>query len=125
MTTSKRLLIVDDESAILFAFSQYLKSPSLVIETAETVEIAFGLIDRLPFDAAVVDLCLAGTASLDGLSVVRRLKERSPDCIVMVVTAFAGEDIKETISQSGADLHFEKPVSPEKIRETLELRGIG
>jgi DNA-binding response OmpR family regulator len=124
MTTIKRLLIVDDEPAILFAFSQYLKSPSLCIETAETAEAALGLIDQRTFDAAIVDLSLAGAAQLAGLDIVRRLKERHPACLVLVVTAFAGDEIKGSISRAGADLYFEKPVSPEKIKETLALKGI-
>jgi len=42
----------------------------------------------------------------------------------MVVTAYGGDDIKKTIHDLGADYYFEKPVSPQKIKEVLAQHGI-
>jgi DNA-binding response OmpR family regulator len=41
-----------------------------------------------------------------------------------VVTAFGGEEIKANVRTMGAEYYFEKPISPEKLRETLKARGI-
>ncbi len=124
MTSIQRVLMVDDEPAILFAFSQFLKSPSMLIETAETPEAAFDLMQRNLFDAALVDLRLTGAERLEGLDIVRMLRQRHPRCVIIVVTAFGGDQIRADIRLAGADYYFEKPVSPEKIKETLTLSGI-
>jgi DNA-binding response OmpR family regulator len=124
MNTVRHLLIVDDEPAILFAFSQFLKAPGIHIDTAETAEAAIDLIERKSIDAAIVDLRLTGAATLEGLDVIRRLKERQPSCVVLVVTAFGGDEIKTNVRRMGADHYFEKPVSPDKLRETLKMKGI-
>ena len=124
MATVRRLLIVDDETAILFAFSQFLKSPSMLLETAETPEAAYSLIESRIFDAALVDLRLTGAERLEGLDIVGVLRQRFPQCVIIVVTAFGGDRIQADIRKAGADFYFEKPVSPEKIKETLTRAGI-
>ncbi len=124
MNMVRRLLIVDDEPAILFAFSQFLKAPAVLIETAETADEAMSLINRLSFDAAIVDLRLTGATTLEGWDVIRHLKGKQSLCTILVVTAFGGDEIKENVRRLGADYYFEKPVSPEKLKETLTLKGI-
>jgi DNA-binding response OmpR family regulator len=115
---------VDDESAILFAFSQYLKSPGVEIDTADTADKAMALIETNDYRAAVVDLRLTGATTMEGCDIIMRLKRRPAACAVMVVTAYGGREIKETVKGLGADYYFEKPVSPKVIRDTLKQLSV-
>ena len=124
MDASRRILLVDDEAAILFAFSQFLGAPGITIDTAETVDKAVGFITANDYCAAVVDLRLTGATTMEGCDIIRLIKERRPSTTVVVVTAYGGEDIRETVVRLGADFYFEKPVSPKVIRETLKNRGV-
>jgi DNA-binding response OmpR family regulator len=124
MNHKHHILIVDDEPAILFAFSQFLKSPTIVIETASTLEDAVDVLKLRQFDAVVADLRLTGTANIEGYEVVRSVKLFQDACTIIVVTAYGGDGIKNTVFQLGADFYFEKPVSPQKIKDTLKQRGI-
>jgi DNA-binding response OmpR family regulator len=124
MDAFQRILLVDDEAAILFAFSQFLKAPGVMIDSAETVEKAVGLITSNDYRAAVVDLRLTGATSMEGCDIIRLIKQRRPSTTIVVVTAYGGEEIRETVVRLGADFYFEKPISPKVIRETLKNRGV-
>jgi DNA-binding response OmpR family regulator len=124
MKSPHRILIVDDEPTILFAFSQYLKSPTVIIETASTFEEAVDVLKRQTFGAVIADLRLTGTTNIEGYEVIRQARRLQPSSKIMVVTAYGGDDIKKTIHDLGADYYFEKPVSPQKIKEVLAQHGI-
>jgi DNA-binding response OmpR family regulator len=124
MKSPHRILIVDDEPTILFAFSQYLKSPTVIIETASTFEEAVDVLKRQTFGAVIADLRLTGTTNIEGYEVISQARRLQPSSKIMVVTAYGGDDIKKTIHDLGADYYFEKPVSPQKIKEVLAQHGI-
>jgi DNA-binding response OmpR family regulator len=124
MEPARRILLVDDEASILFAFSQYLKAPGMEIDTAETSEAALSLIEKKDYRAMVVDLRLTGATTLEGYEIIRRLKKLRPDCMVIVVTAYGGPEIMETLELLGVDLYFEKPVSPKVIKDALSREGV-
>jgi DNA-binding response OmpR family regulator len=124
MKSPHRILIVDDEPTILFAFSQYLKSPTVIIETASTFDEAVDVLKRQIFGAVIADLRLTGTTNIEGYEVIRQARRLQPSSKIMVVTAYGGDDIKKTIHELGADYYFEKPVSPQKIKEVLAQHGI-
>jgi DNA-binding response OmpR family regulator len=124
MKSPHRILIVDDEPTILFAFSQYLKSPTVIIETASTFDEAVDVLKRQIFGAVIADLRLTGTTNIEGYEVIRQARRLQPSSKIMVVTAYGGDDIKKTIHDLGADYYFEKPVSPQKIKEVLAQHGI-
>jgi len=120
---NKRILIVDDETAILFAFGQILKAPGVEIDKAASAEEAYDLIAANRYEAAVADLRLSGATNIEGFEVVRRIKETQPACKVIVVTAYGGDDTKKKVQELGADTYIEKPISPQHIKELLRKMG--
>ena len=124
MKSPHRILIVDDEPTILFAFSQYLKSPTVIIETASTFDEAVDVLKRQIFGAVIADLRLTGTTNIEGYEVIRQARRLQPSSKILAVTAYGGDDIKKTVHELGADYYFEKPVSPQKIKEVLAQHGI-
>ena len=124
MHSPRRILLVDDETSILFAFSQYLKTSGIEIDTAETLSQADTLIQKYEYAGAVVDLRLTGATTLEGFKVVQMIRERYPRCTTVVVTAYGGAEIRKDIERAGADYYFEKPVSPKVVRDVLQERGV-
>ncbi|MBD3357377.1 MAG: response regulator [Chitinivibrionales bacterium] len=115
----KRILLVDDEPAIIFAFSKVLKAKEVEIDTAGSAESAIDLLHRNRYDALVVDLRLTGVDDMDGLGVVSEANAIQNDCKIVVMTAYGGEDIRNQVFARGADYYMEKPVSASRIKETL------
>jgi CheY-like chemotaxis protein len=120
----KRVLLVDDEPAIVFAFSKVLKGDGVEVDTAGSAEGAVELLHRERYDALVVDLRLTGVDDMDGLGVVSEAGATQPDCRIVVMTAYGGEDIRNQVFARGADYYLEKPVSASRIKEALTDMGV-
>ncbi|MFP4240522.1 MAG: response regulator [Chitinispirillaceae bacterium] len=121
----KRILLADDEESILLAFRKLLESPPEVsVDTADSSEKARMLLGNNTYQAAIVDLRLKGVASLDGLELVRIIRQNNPSAVIIVVTAYSDESLDRVIYDSGASCCFEKPVPPKKIRSLLRDQGI-
>jgi DNA-binding response OmpR family regulator len=123
--STKRILIVDDEEVILFGYKQVLSEPWLTVDTAGTVSEAISLAETNGYDAAIIDLRLSNSVSLEGLDFVPILKNAQKTCRIIVVTAYGEEAIRRRALDAGADLFLEKPVDPENIKKTLADMGIG
>lgn len=120
----KRILIVDDEEVILFAFSRVLRQNGTEIDTAQSEEDAASLLTANHYDAVVADLRLTGVDDMDGLNVVQRARETHPECKIIVMTAFGGENIRQQSFGRGANFYLEKPVSASKMKEVLISMGV-
>src|SRR5215813_8784131 len=79
-----RVLIVDDEQAILRAYTRILSSNGYAVSTAPSGELALELFAREPVDVIVTDLTMPGMTGIDFLRAVR---ERDPDVPVILMTA--------------------------------------
>ncbi|MFP4013986.1 MAG: response regulator [Chitinispirillaceae bacterium] len=120
----KRILLADDEESILLAFRKLLGGPDVLVDTADSSEKAECLIGNNRYQAAIVDLRLKGMASLNGLDLVRLVRQSNPAALVIVVSAYTDESINRVVYDSGASFCLEKPVSPKMIRNLLADRGL-
>src|SRR5438094_8181540 len=100
-----RLLVVDDEPAMVRTLRTNLRGHGFQVETAETGADAKATYDRRPPDLVVLDLNLPDG---DGFEVVRHIRERSGTPII-VLSARGGEEDKVTALDSGADDYMTKP----------------
>jgi DNA-binding NtrC family response regulator len=120
----KKILVVDDEESILFAFSKILMRPHIEVHTAQTLNEALALLQKNAYDIVIADLRLSGTANFEGLSVISSAAETQKECKIIVMTAYGDEKTKEKVFSQGADFYLEKPVSPQKIKELIASMGI-
>jgi DNA-binding response OmpR family regulator len=120
----KRILLIDDEEVIAFGFSIVLEESGVKVDCAQTLEEAQNCIDAHHYDAAIVDLRLSNSTEMEGFDCIRLLRSRQSACKIIVMTAYGGNGFKDQAMALGADLFFEKPIEPEKIREALKTFGI-
>ena len=78
---ASRLLIIDGDPLILKVLRAGLRDYSVV--TASSGEEGVGLYAAQPFDAVICDLVLPG---MQGLEVIRRIRERAPEARVLIIT---------------------------------------
>jgi len=119
----KRILYADDEDALLLAFSKLLSGPGIEIDTAQSASEAEKLITERSYDVLIVDLRMAGSASMDGLEVIACARKHQSHAAIIVLTAYGDTMIRENVLNSGASYYFEKPVSPHRIRQLLGTLG--
>ncbi len=123
--TPKKVLVVDDEEAIRFAFTKVLAEPDLDIHTAATLGQALDLIEHNSYDAVIADLRLSGDTSNDGYEVIHAVAEKQKECRIIVMTAYGDEKTKEKVFSLGAHFYLEKPVSPQKVKQLIASMGMG
>jgi DNA-binding response OmpR family regulator len=120
----KKILLVDDEDAILFAFSKILQTKDMHVDTAQSTQEAETMLSQSSYEAVIVDLRLNGTDQTDGLTVVSMAKQRSQGSKIVVMTAYGSEKEKAFLEETGVDAYLEKPVSPTNLKQILGSLGV-
>lgn len=120
----QRILIVDDEKAILLAFKKLLKSPNIDVDTAETIGETEDFLKRNIYNAAIVDLRLTGVDGEEGLKIMKNIKKFYPQTNVILVTGYGSSAVMEKAQALGAAFYFEKPVSIEILKNALKSLDI-
>lgn len=122
---NQRILIVDDEKAILLAFRKLLQSTSVKVDTAETIDEAENLLKENIYHAVIVDLRLTGVNGEEGLEIIKYVKEFHAQTEVILVTGYGSPAVMEKAQSLGAAFYFEKPVSSEILKNALRSLNIG
>jgi two-component system KDP operon response regulator KdpE len=119
----ERVLVLDDELAIVRALKVVLRDAGYDVAVAATAEEALDRAAVRPPEAAIVDLVLPDG---DGVEVTRRLREWSAMPII-VLSAIGDEDEKVRALEAGADDYVVKPFAPRELVARLQaaLRRAG
>jgi two-component system response regulator HydG len=111
------LLIVDDERSIREACREVAQSLGFSAFVADSAEHAYRFLESQPFDAVLLDLRLPGAGGLDAL---RRIKERRPEAVVIVVTGYGTVQSAVQAMKNGAYDYVTKPFSADELKMLLE-----
>jgi len=121
---SERILVVDDEPAILDAVSYALRASGFDVDTFADGESALEAASATPFDVLVLDVRLPG---LSGIEICRRLRESS-DVPILILTAMDAEVDRVLGLEAGADDYVTKPFSiaelVSRVRAILRRREL-
>lgn len=120
-----RILLVDDEAGILVAFQRLLRSPTMTVDTAQTIEETEQLLREHTYHAVIADLRLTGVLGEEGLEIIRYIKEHGLDTKVILVTGYGSPEVMNKAFELGADSYMEKPVRAELLQLTLRNLGVG
>src|SRR5471030_1116743 len=84
-----RILLVDDEEIVRESLSGWLEKDGYTIGTAPDGLAGVKSVEDGRWSIMLVDLKMPG---IDGLEVLRRVKERNPEIAVVIMTAYATVD---------------------------------
>jgi DNA-binding NtrC family response regulator len=110
------LLIVDDERSIREACREVAQSLGFSAQVADSAEQAYRVLEMQTFDAVLLDLRLPGAGGLDAL---RRIKERRPEAVVIVVTGYGTVQSAVQAMKHGAYDFVTKPFSVDELKLLL------
>jgi two-component system NtrC family response regulator len=110
-----KILAIDDEQNIRTLIANELTLEGFGVTTAKSGEEGLRLCDKEKFDVVLLDIRLP---KMNGIEVLRRLKEKRPDARVIMITAYG--DIKTAVESMklGAQDYVTKPF---KLSELLAL----
>src|SRR5438132_12512031 len=110
-----RVLLVDDEPALLFTLSQLLKSRGLEPVLARSAKEALTKLDGV--DGVVTDFSMP---DMDGVQLVQAVHERDESLPVVMLTAHGSERIAVRAMKSGAYEYVTKPFDIDEISLVLD-----
>jgi two-component system KDP operon response regulator KdpE len=112
-----RVLVVDDEPALLRAVGAALKAREYDVDTVATGQEAIDAIALAPPDVVVLDL---GLPDIDGIEVCRRVRQWS-DVPIVVLSAEGSEQRKVQALDEGADDYVTKPFSTAELLARIRV----
>jgi two-component system, OmpR family, response regulator CpxR len=111
-----KVLLVDDEREFVQTLSERLQMRDFSSAVAYGGEEALSAIDEDEPEVMVLDLKMPG---IDGLEVLKRVKEEHPDVEVIVLTGHGSKDIEQRCLEMGACAYLEKPVDIDTLTRTM------
>ena len=110
------ILVVDDEQLIRWSLTERLKAEGYIVVEAATAA------DALARSADGVDLVLLDyrLPDGDGLSVLKKIKERTPDTVVILLTAISNVETAVEAMKQGAYHYANKPFNLDEIALLVE-----
>lgn len=120
------ILVVDDDQGMRDFLEIMLVREGHRVVTVPGGREALHACEKKPFDLVITDLRMP---RMDGIGLLRSIKERFPETVVILVTAFASGETALAAMKEGAYDYLEKNFDIERltalVKESLEKKGSG
>jgi DNA-binding NtrC family response regulator len=119
------ILVVDDDEVMRQTLSDVLKKRGYAVSTADTGAQALSAVKDQLFDLILLDIRLP---DMDGLDVLKSIKEVESDLMVIVMTAYSDVQNAVMAMKTGAYDYIDKPFELEElkilIKKALETQSL-
>lgn len=113
----KNLLVVDDESEICDFLKAFFEDREFEVRTANSGEQALREVGKAQPQVVLLDVHMPG---MDGMNVLREIKNQYPNVKVIMVTALETREKIEEAMRLGADNYITKPLSLEYLEKDVQ-----
>jgi two-component system response regulator HydG len=110
-----QILIIDDHNAMRDGMVEVLAKAGYGVQGAAGGPEGLAVLERQPVDLVITDFKMAG---MNGMEILRKIKESYPEIEVMVITAFGSIELAVEAMKAGAWDFISKPFSPEELKIT-------
>jgi two-component system, cell cycle response regulator len=126
LANKARILVVDDDKIVRSVFDSLLPAEGYQARVVADAESALTLLAQDPYDLVISDIVLPG---MNGIELLRRIKELHPNLDVILMTAYANMETVLAALDAGVYDYLIKPFDNlddvlHKIERALEKRGI-
>ncbi|MEC0093375.1 response regulator [Paenibacillus macquariensis] len=115
----KKLLIVDDQNGIRILLTEVFGSEGYDTFQAANGKLALELVVNESPDLVLLDMKIPG---MDGLEILKRIKELNTDIKVIMMTAYGELDMIKEATDLGALMHFTKPFDIDEMRVAVNTQ---
>src|SRR5213082_3842785 len=114
-----RILLVDDDTALLQALSQLvsLRMTDVQVDTSDSALQALELIKAQDYDAIVSDIKMPG---MDGLTLLSRIQQVRPETPTLLITGHDEHDLAVQALRGGAYDFIQKPIDRDYVVAALQ-----
>lgn len=112
MCDKSKILIVDDNEVVRLSHLRSLRSAQCNVEAVWDGAQALQAMEQEPFDVVLLDLRMPG---MSGMDVLKIIKQRWPECEVVVITGYPSVESAKEAVMLGAHDYLSKPVGPDEV----------
>jgi DNA-binding NtrC family response regulator len=120
-----KILVVDDEQGLCAGVQEALRREGYVVDAATDPHAAFKLTQERLFNLVISDMKMPG---LSGLELLTRVRERNPDTLFILMTAFGTVESAVEAMKQGAYDYLPKPIDMKRLRvlvqKALEFQAV-
>ena len=113
--SDEKILVVDDEDAILFLLEQGFSRAGYQVVCAPSAEEALALLEKETINVMFLDLNLP---EMNGIDLCRRIKKDIPMSVVYALTGYASLFELADCLEAGFEDYFKKPVNLSTLVQT-------
>ncbi len=113
---TRKVLLLDDEPAVLSVLADYLQAPGLEIVTCREIEAAEAILEHHRFDVVVTDLRVSELGGLEGMRLIRWVSTHFPETTVLAMSGYVNDDVHALGRAVGAQAILEKPIDLRRLR---------
>jgi len=110
------ILVIDDDKAMRDACFQILARQGYRVELAASAKQGLTLLERLSFDAILLDLVMP---DMDGLEALKKIRALDPDIEVIIITGYGTIQSAVESIKAGAFHFLSKPFVPDDLRNLV------
>ncbi len=112
-----RILLMEDESSVAQGLQMVLRQEGYGVDLAMTGQGALDTLSHKAFDLLVADLRLP---DMDGMDVIKRVKDERPETEVIVITGYANVPSAVEAIQTGVVDYLPKPFTDDEFKTAVE-----
>ncbi|MGM0568223.1 MAG: response regulator [Elusimicrobiota bacterium] len=112
-----KILIVDDDKNIHMTIAGILKKEGHEVDFMDNGYKAIEAVEENSYDIALLDIRMPG---INGVETFKKLKKISPETTVIMMTAYAVEDLKDEAEKEGAYKILDKPFDMHDVINVLD-----
>jgi CheY-like chemotaxis protein len=110
------VMVVDDDPSVLATYRRLLSRAGYITLTVNDPASVLAARDHSRADLILIDYKMPG---MDGLSLLKALRDRSCRARCILVSAFLNEDVRSRAADLGVDRVMEKPVDCCQLRDVI------
>ncbi|AFH48246.1 Signal transduction histidine kinase [Ignavibacterium album JCM 16511] len=107
-----KILVVDDEKGLRIGVQRLLEMEGYEVDIAENGKEGIELGTKNDYDIAIIDLKMP---DIEGIEVLKNIKQKFPNTVCFIATAFASYDTAIEATKLGAQSYIPKPFTPEEL----------
>ncbi|KMJ56539.1 chemotaxis protein CheY [Bacillus sp. LL01] len=112
-----KVLVVDDQYGIRVLLTEILQKDGYQLYQAANGVQALKVVEEDSPDLVLLDMKIPG---MDGLEILRRIKEKHEEIQVIMMTAYGELNLINEAMQLGAITHFAKPFDIDDVRKVIK-----
>ncbi len=113
----RKLLIVDDEPIVRESLQHWFEEEGYDVTSESSGEGALSRVIKDHYDLYLLDMRMP---DMDGLTLLKKIKQADPGSIVILITAYASVTTAITALKDGAYDYITKPIDPEELNHLVQ-----